>query len=197
MNCEQTRKTILVLDDGPDPDLEDQVNRHLEGCEDCRRFRRQLHQAWEALDGAPVLEPSADFNRRVWQRIEARRESPAAGLWRSIWPVSRMPLAGWAALLVLAMAGGFLAYQVHRQSPPAAVQFTAGDLQDSQMLLELDTLMSVDETEFLNTFQEWDLSRDSAPAEEEAPAASPGQNKPDPVPGSQNMSRLATRAFSA
>jgi len=198
MKCAETRSKILALDDEYDPALEAQVNRHLEGCGDCRRFRQELDQTWQALDGAPELEPATDFNRRVWQRIDSRRARPAAGWHFFLRPAARLGLAGWAALLVLAVAGAVVAYQFSRARLTAPeVQFTAGDLRDSEMLQELDNLLNVDETEFLNTFQDWDLSRDATPPGQDKPAPAPARKEPAPPPESNEVSRVAARAYSA
>ena len=125
------------------------LERHLENCPDCAAFRMEQTAVWDALDEWRPAPVSIDFNRRLWQRIDAADAAPwYARLFQSIrfaqWhPV--LPLT--AAILVV--AAGFLldhpADRVSLQAAPAApsVSVTEADqveqtLDDIQLLRQLN-----------------------------------------------------------
>jgi len=91
------------------------VEEHLAGCEACREVVRGQRAAWDALDLWEAEPVSADFNRRLYQRIEAQvtwRDRLLAPL-RPLGFHRGLPLAA-AACLVL-VAGAMLD---HTAAPP-------------------------------------------------------------------------------
>jgi anti-sigma factor RsiW len=94
-----------------DPQTEANVERHLAACPECREFHAGQDALWQALDAWEAVPVSADFNRRLYRRIEdeTRRESWWSRLVWAFRPlvggslISRgVPLAAAACLLVLA-----------------------------------------------------------------------------------------------
>src|SRR5207248_9410703 len=82
-----------------------------------------LKRTWEMLDYLPKPEPSTNFTHRTMERLAVLDTAPAARLgepdrWAWLAP------AGWAAAMLLAMAGGL--YTAHRlwplPTPPVARQ---------------------------------------------------------------------------
>jgi len=75
------------------------LEQHMDVCPQCAEFRAGQDFVWKALDAweAPPVTP--DFNRRLYQRIEAEAAEP--------WYVRlfRVPLAGWKPAIPLAAAG--------------------------------------------------------------------------------------------
>jgi hypothetical protein len=111
MNCPlETKETGHVLLDYAARRLEAAtvalLEKHMEGCPECASFRREQSAVWDALDAWEPAPIGAEFNRRLWQQIDAVAVEPwyktlAAWLRYADWkPV--FPLA--AAILVIAAA---------------------------------------------------------------------------------------------
>jgi anti-sigma factor RsiW len=107
------------------------VERHMEACPDCARFVAEQRVVWEALGQWEPQEISADFNRRLYQKID--QVKPASWL-RLLW----RPLVPVAATCLLIVAG--VALHTPTATPrvesvePEQVERTLDDL---QMLREL------------------------------------------------------------
>lgn len=93
------------------------LERHMDGCADCAHFRHEQAAVWQALDAWEPAPVSIDFNRRLWQRIDADASSPwysKAGLRQLVDALrlastkSAMKPAIPLAVALLAIAGGFL-----------------------------------------------------------------------------------------
>ena len=76
---------------------------HLDACPACRRHDVMVRRSLLALQALPVIEPSAGFQRRLYDRIahDALYVAPSAPH-RVRWGVAAMLLAASAALLVVA-----------------------------------------------------------------------------------------------
>ena len=101
------RETAAVLD------------RHMASCPACQQFQKGQQAVWDALDTWEAIPVSADFDRRLYRRIE---EEVNASLWsrlmRPLRPalLSRgVPLAAAACLLVIA---GVILERPARVAPP-------------------------------------------------------------------------------
>lgn len=117
MNCPlKTNETDLLLDDaagtlarrGLDAATMTALRAHMEICADCIAFRAGQKMVWDALD---LWEPgpvSQDFNRQLWQRIEAAAAAPwYMRLADAIRMTSWKPLIPLTAA-ILVIVGGFL-----------------------------------------------------------------------------------------
>ena len=125
------------------------LERHMESCPECAAFRVEQAAVWNALDAWEPSPVSPDFNRRLWQRIDAAEAAPwyerlAESLRIAAWkPV--LPLT--AAILIV--AAGFLFDHPGGRSPlPGAaansVSVTEAEqveqaLDDIQLLRQLNT----------------------------------------------------------
>ena len=86
MNCKRVRE-ILTAEAAP---AGPGVPRHLEGCEECRRFARRMEAVrLELRRPQAALEPDASFSARVLGRLPGQPAPPAT------------ELLGWAALRLL------------------------------------------------------------------------------------------------
>lgn len=86
---------------------EHDVEGHLGACAACRASWQQLRRVMEALDAAPVPEPSAAFEHNVWARLEGElftagpsRSTNRTG-WRAWFTAPRLVMAGSLAAIVI------------------------------------------------------------------------------------------------
>jgi hypothetical protein len=92
-----------------DPERRAMLEAHMHFCADCREMAAGQMQVWEALEAFEAEPVSADFDRRLYARIEEMERVPAWERWMA--PV-RAYLAGrpaWQPALSLAAAGLALA----------------------------------------------------------------------------------------
>ena len=86
-------------------DHEARLDGHLESCEACRDAFAELRETLHLVDAAGVPEPTADFERAMWARIQpalpARRPAHA-------WTLHQwLPVVAWAAAVVAVVSLGF------------------------------------------------------------------------------------------
>jgi hypothetical protein len=82
------------------------LEAHMEVCPQCREFRDGQKTVWEALDQWEARPISADFNRRLYRKIE---EQERLGWWGRVFGAGRpmflrpaLPLAATACLVLVA-----------------------------------------------------------------------------------------------
>ena len=107
MTCPlQTEETDLLLDYSAgrlDAPRAAALADHMAGCSRCSRFATEQAAVWKALDEWEPAPVSLDFNRRLWQRIDAAAAVPWYRNFSQVWKPA-IPLT--AAILVI--AAGFL-----------------------------------------------------------------------------------------
>jgi len=107
------------------------IEQHMETCPDCARFVRDQRVVWEALGQWEPQEISADFNRRLYQKVgQAKPASWLQLLWRPLVPVVA------ACLLIVAS----VALHTPTATPPVESvepEQVERTLDDLQMLREL------------------------------------------------------------
>ncbi len=113
------------------------VERHMEGCPACARFVAEQRVVWEALGQWEPREISADFNRRLYQRIgQAKPASWLQLLWRPLVPV--------AAACLLLVAGVALHTPTATLNPSAS-QGRVESVEPEQVERTLDDLQMLRE----------------------------------------------------
>ena len=122
------------------------VERHIESCQACREVVRGQQAVWEALDAWEAEPVSADFNRRLYRRIEARTTwwGRLAGPFRPFVFHKGLPLAAAAGLIlaagvVLDRSAGPLARPADRAAQVAAAE----GLQPEQVVKALDEMQEI------------------------------------------------------
>jgi anti-sigma factor RsiW len=160
MNCpllrEETADVLLDYTAGRlDPSRSALIERHMKGCAACDAFRLEQAAVWHALDVWEPAPVSLDFNRKLWQRIDAQvpwyrslADALRFGNWKPAAPL---------AVAILVIAGGFLMdHQGDRVPNSGAVPTIQGvsvqgvsvneadqleqTLDDIQMLRQLDSV---------------------------------------------------------
>jgi anti-sigma-K factor RskA len=121
------------------------VERHVETCLDCARLVEGQRVVWSALGQWEPQDVSADFNRRLYQRID--QVKPATWLDRLIRPLQPLwrpvvPLAAACLLIVAGVALHAPEAAVHRDNAQARIETIEPEqvertLDDMQMLREL------------------------------------------------------------
>jgi anti-sigma factor RsiW len=125
------------------------LERHMQSCPACARFRREQAVVWVALDAWEPSPVSSDFNRRLWQRIEALDTAPwyervsdffRFNPWRPVFPL--------AAVFLVLIAGFLLDHRLSNKTPVAngpasSVSIIEADqveqtLDDIQLLRQFD-----------------------------------------------------------
>ena len=123
-----------------DPERTAILDAHMSVCEACRRLRDGQQALWASLDQWEAAEVSADFDRRLYRRIEA--EESGLRWWQRVFVRPAIPLTATAGL---ALAVGFLLHHpanspVSPDPVPAAadVEQVERTLEDLDMLRQLN-----------------------------------------------------------
>jgi len=119
--------------------------RHIETCPACVAFRRDQKAVWAALDLWQPEPVSADFNRQLWQRIDAAAATPWYKALTESLRFGWKPLVPLAAAVLMIVVGFLLDHP--RATPPGpagGVSIIEADqveqtLDDIQLLRQLDT----------------------------------------------------------
>jgi anti-sigma factor RsiW len=141
------------------PERFDRHTRHLETCAECRLAVRETQELSLALDATP-LAPSADFDRKLFERldaidasarIESRRE-----WWQSLLRPSRIALA------LGPVAAGLLWFLASRpratdEPLPADSSSALAALDDLELGANLELYGDLDAAEYLDVAEDLDL----------------------------------------
>ena len=125
---------------------------------ECRAMYEQQEALWEALDLWEPIEPSAEFDQRLYQRIERSRENGIAAAWG--WPSrplewitaarsSAGPSLAWTLAALLLVASGIVSYQP--RSGPDGVAARAPRLVEAEFVEQID--QTLDDIEMLADFE--------------------------------------------
>ena len=128
------------------------LEAHMELCPACREFRDGQRALWEALDQWEARPVSADFDRRLYRRIE---EQEQMGWWTrmfgSMQPIMWRPALPVAATACLVLVAAFLSVDPGRLAAPAAdsqqvreVEQVERALEDLEMLRQFDLAATVE-----------------------------------------------------
>jgi anti-sigma factor RsiW len=132
-----------------DPSRVAALEKHLAGCPACREFVAQQRAVWDALDTWEPEPVSADFNRRLYRRIENQARW-WDGLLQPLRPLilnRPLPLAAAAAVLL------FTAVMLERPAaPPKAPAHSGADLVAVESLQPDQLVKALDEMEELSKF---------------------------------------------
>lgn len=111
-----------------------EVETHLDDCDECRHQYRSLQRVLNAVDTYPVPERDAEYGSRLWQRLEGQLPKTRR---RSSWfsfPSRWAAAAAFSTLLI----GAFVAGRMSKTASPtelASVPASSQDSGDSRILL--------------------------------------------------------------
>ena len=131
-----------------EPSVQIELERHMVGCEDCRRIAAEQKAVWDALDAWRPATISADFNDRLYRRIS---EQGAAAWWlrplRFNWGLRpALPVAAACAAIMVA----FLVKEPPRAHRPLAaaqkvsIEQVENALDDVDMLKQMSLTVPVE-----------------------------------------------------
>jgi anti-sigma factor RsiW len=150
MTCPlHTEETELLLDYSAgrlDAARTATLAHHMETCPDCASFRMEQKAVWDALDAWEPAPVSMDFNRRLWQRIDAAAGAPwYSSLAESFRFANWKPVVPLTAAILVIAAGFVLDHPGARNSVPGVSVKEASQveqtLDDIQLLDQLDAVM--------------------------------------------------------
>lgn len=123
MNCSKTQELLWALCEGTlDRDTAEALKAHTGSCEACRRELAGVRQTLGALKMVGTIEPRADFQERLCQRIDAW-EARRGVLWLTVVGAfihrNRRLVATSTMAFVLALCGGL--YVLHNAFAPGPV----------------------------------------------------------------------------
>jgi hypothetical protein len=153
MNCPlETRENAQILLDYCTRKLEPEsvaaLERHIAICGECREFASGQRAVWQALDNWEAAPVSADFDSRLYRRIETE-VSWWDLLLRPFRPVTlRRSLPATAMACLLVMAGVILERPTVSPAPPPADLTQMDSVQPEQVEHALDAM------EILNEFSQ-------------------------------------------
>lgn len=92
------------------PEVEASTAVHIEACEQCRGNLARLKRVMAAIDMVTMPEPPAEFEARMWQRLQPSIASDVARAGREAWSrTSAWKLGGWGTMAAGLLIGAFLA----------------------------------------------------------------------------------------
>ncbi len=94
---------------------------HLGDCRACREWVDAQQNLWSELEACDELEISPDFNRRLYQRLEAENSEPAALQWARMFTARWTPFS-WKPVIPVAAACVMLIAVLWMREPRAFVQ---------------------------------------------------------------------------
>ena len=118
------------------------LERHIALCPACRRFADDQRAVWEALDSWEAAPVSADFDRRLYTRIE-NDQSWRERMWRAVRPLFAyrgIPAAATACLLLTAGVVMLDRSGDPVQPPPVKPETAVVDVQAEQVETALDAM---------------------------------------------------------
>ena len=79
------------------------VRVHLGDCRTCREWVEAQQNLWSTLDALDEVEISPDFNRRLYQRLDAENREPVALQWARMFAARWLPFS-WKPVIPVAAA---------------------------------------------------------------------------------------------
>jgi anti-sigma factor RsiW len=119
---------------------EDRAARHLAECHACQQNYGRLQRVLAFVDSSPLAEAPDGFERRAWARLEPALPARRGG-WLSWFVFSPARLA-WAAMVLVLVAGAFMAGRLTPKTTPSAAttapaQASAETVRERILLVDL------------------------------------------------------------
>jgi anti-sigma-K factor RskA len=157
LNDQERADLVAYLDGELEADTAQAIEAKLARDPAARAEVEQLRRAWELLDFLPKPEPSPSFTHRTLQRV-----GPATTGAQPKRPPLKLPRwafgVGWAASVLFALAGGYLALTLLLKGGPRGNELSDQDLvRDLRVIDNKRMYELVDDYEFLKDLDHPDL----------------------------------------
>ena len=129
-----------------DPKTQTILDQHFGACPHCREFQKSQATVWQALDGWEAMPVSADFDRRLYRRMEEEHAQASwwARLVRPFRPVFQTPLTSRglpvAAAAVLILLAGVILERANKLAAPEDMAERIESIQPDQVERTLDDM---------------------------------------------------------
>jgi predicted anti-sigma-YlaC factor YlaD len=161
MDCREVREHLVAYLDGElAPPFGRVVSSHLDGCPACREEARLLKESWALMDVLDDVQPSEDFEDRLWRKIDelAPEERPVARPIYRRWKV----LSLLAAAMLLLAVGFFAFFRFFRDRGPGAglepmKESVAKADEEIQVANNLELLENMDLLENMEILQAYEI----------------------------------------
>jgi anti-sigma factor RsiW len=133
-----------------------EVAAHAEGCPACREFTARQRAVWQAMDAWVAPPVSADFDRRLYRRVESE-----ISWWQAVVRPFR-PVVGSRALPVAAAAGLLIAVGMWMVRPEIAPRIAAPASAQMEALPPEQAQSALEEMDMMQEFSQ--MVRSEAPS---------------------------------
>ena len=107
--CNQSKLLSVYLDGELTQAQSDTLKAHLDACPECQRTLATLRDNDARIRDLPALEPSADFDRTFWKKVDALNEETR-------WSWRQNLFRGWRPVWAGAMTGLAVAVMIYFKS---------------------------------------------------------------------------------
>jgi len=137
---------ISAFTDGELPDSQmEEIRSHLEACEACRKQLAMLQQADRLIRNIPEIEPSRNFEKNFWKKIDEMEEKKNR---RSIFAFFQFRYQPFVmASLTMMILAGFVLWSHTPRSP---------ELNEVVIAENLELLQNFQEIRHLELLENWD-----------------------------------------
>lgn len=141
--CQQSKRLSAYLDGELSQVQSDAVKAHLDTCAECQRVFEILRHNDTLVRDLPVMEPSADFDRTFWKKVDALE----AGTHRPSWV--RSLFGGWRPVWAGAMAGLVVAALIYSNTTDPLTPEEVFIAEHMELLEEFDLIGQLDMLEHM------------------------------------------------
>lgn len=145
-SCKSIKRVHLYFDDELPREEIRAFEAHLKVCTQCRHELNRLEEANSFLTGMAEIEPSADFSRTFWEKVDTYEDKKASGRYFNFF--TKLRVQGFAiALAVVTIAGltFFVNGSGKREADEMIMTVDIEMLQEYELIENLDLLENFDE----------------------------------------------------
>lgn len=146
--CKDESLLSALIDNELPQEIGAAVRRHMEDCHECQQRFEALQKTDEKIRGMATMEPSADFDRIFWRKVDELENRNKEPSWLISMLTGRRPLI--AACAIAALMAIFFIYADYNKSLTSEEMFIAQNmelLQDYDLIENLDMLEQWDNIE--------------------------------------------------
>jgi len=144
--CQRSEQLSAYLDGALPQSQSDDVKAHLETCPECRKALEAFRSTDRLIRNLPALEPSADFDRTFWRKVDAMGKEGQPTTW------FRQMLSGWRPVWAGALAGLAVAVVTYFNTADPLTPEEVFIAEHMELLEEYDLIGQLEMLEHLDAF---------------------------------------------